>query len=773
MLGHNPSAGLQDSNRKMWKLDFNHVASRWHAAIVFLSIFLSPLFLSSASFSAEPEIDFVKQIEPILRTSCISCHGSEEEEGGLRLDVKQRLFDGGDNGKVITPGDGAKSRLVHLIAGTDKEVGIMPPEGEGTPLSAEQVGLIRAWIDQGAKWPDGAFADVRRKGADHWAFQPIKRPEVPATQKASWIRNPIDAFVLARLEAEGIKPSPPADKAMLMRRVYLDLIGLLPTPEEVDAFMADESDDAYEQLVERLLQSEHYGERWGRHWLDLARYADSDGYEKDKPRPNAWRYRDWVIHALNDDMPFDQFTIQQIAGDLLPPLAKGGPGGVKDIVATGFHRNTLHNTEGGADQEEDRVKKTVDRTNTVGAVWLGMTVGCAQCHSHKYDPLTQREYFSLYGFFNSIDERDVEAPLRDQPDKKTKVRAVAERGSPRETRIHIRGDFLSPGETVPVSTPGVLPAIEPRGDQPDRLDLARWLVDPANPLTARVTVNRLWQRYFGRGIVATVDDFGLQGEAPSHPQLLDWLASELVDSGWRLKHVHRLIVTSATYRQTCATRKDLVDADPENILLARQTRRRVEAEIVRDLALSASGLLDRKVGGPSVRPPQPAEYSALTYANSAKWQTSPGGDRYRRGLYTFFQRTSPYPMLMTFDSPDSNECIARRASSNTPLQALTIWNDPVFVECAQALAGASSTKPPPARRTRQPYTNASATPSASASPAKPTKKRSPRWPRCIMNKKPSPPPMLKPLTRLSAKSRCPKASPSPNWPPGSWSAARC
>jgi hypothetical protein len=632
------------------------------------------LDLSKLPPAATAKIDFVKQVQPLLAKRCYSCHGPEEQESDLRLDRKAAALAGSAKGKVIVPGKSAESPLIHAVAGLLEEK--MPPKDEGSPLSSEEIGMLRAWIDQGADWPAKADALAARKGADHWSYQPITRPATPKPRNAGWVRNAIDAFVLARLDKEGIKPSPPADRAMLMRRVYLDLIGLPPEPKEVTALLADKSPGAYEKVVDRLLASPHFGERWGRHWLDLARYADSDGYEKDRQRPNAWRYRQWVIDALNADLPYDQFTIQQIAGDLLP---KATP---QQRAATGFHRNTLHNTEGGADREEDRVKKTVDRTNTIGTIWLGMSVGCAQCHTHKYDPLTQREYFSFYALLNNIKETNVTAPW--SGNKGTKAQAVSE-GKPRQARIHLRGNFLNPGAAVEPNTPSIFPPMTPRGKRPDRLDLARWLMHKSNPLTARVTANRIWQRYFGQGIVSTGDDFGTQGERPSHPQLLDWLASELRDSGWKMKAFHRLIVTSAVYRQSSAGRADLIEKDPQNELLARQTRRRVESEIVRDLALAVSGLLDRKIGGPSVRPPQPKEYSSLTYANSAKWSTSKGGDAYRRGLYTFFQRTSPYPMLMTFDSPDSNTACMRRTLSNTPLAALTIWNDAVFFECAQKL----------------------------------------------------------------------------------------
>jgi hypothetical protein len=729
------------------------------------------------------QVDFAANIWPLLRKNCFSCHGAEHQEGGLRLDERKRALEGGDAGAEIVPGKSSESRLVRVIAGIDEEYGRMPPDEKGSPLSAEEIGLVRAWIDQGAKWPD-ELATAAAAGSNHWSLQPVTRPPLPEVARGEWLREAVDSFVLARLEQEQIAPSPPADRTTLLRRLYLDLTGLLPSPEEVEQFTADQRPDATERLVDRLLASPHFGERWGRHWLDLARYADSDGYEKDRPRPFAFRYRDWVIRAINADLPYDRFTVEQLAGDMLPDAE------LEQRIAVGMHRNTLHNTEGGIDPEEDRVKKTVDRTNTLGAIWLGLTVGCAQCHTHKYDPLTQREYFSLYAFFNSIDESDIDAPSPEQlaaleaakqkhaerlakleadlaayireklpaaqaeweqslaglsaeelaernipaevaavlpkpveersaaeaatirehyqaldaayvklqkvvTDHKAKppqlpaeakAQSVVELKQPRATHVHLRGDFLSPGDAVHVSTPAVLPPLEPRSEQPDRLDLATWLVDPANPLPARVAVNRVWHRLLGRGIVTTLDDFGKQGEEPSHPELLDWLASEFAGPlDWSQKRLIRRIVQSATYQQSSAPRSELEAVDPENMLLARQVRQRVEAEIIRDLALAASGQLVPRIGGPSVRPPQPAEYAGLTYANSAKWAESQGGDRYRRGLYTFFQRTSPYPMLMTFDSPDSNECTASRQTSNTPLQALTLWNDPVFFEAAQAL----------------------------------------------------------------------------------------
>lgn len=682
-------------------------------------------------------VDFAGEIQPILAKSCCACHGRDRQESGLRLDVKQRALSGGDSGPVIVPQRSGESRLIHLVAGIDPKSERMPPEGEGEPLTREQITLLRSWIDQGADWPEpAAGSESAAITSKHWSFQSIVRPAPPTPNDQAWIRNPIDAFVLAKLDRESTTPSPEAERRTLLRRIYLDLIGLPPTPREVDAFINDSAPDAYERVVDRLLESPHYGERWGRHWLDVARYADSDGFERDFGRPYAWRYRDWVIDALNRDMPFDVFTVQQLAGDLLvagdpefEPAAR---------TATGFHRNTLVNKEAGADVEEDRTKRTIDRTNTLGGVWLGLTVGCANCHSHKFDPVSQREYFGLYAFFNSIEEVDVSvtpgenyfekldltppesdeevrevaadqdrppSPLRPRTPKSSAplatkrgelrdreknslklAQAVAELSKPRKTFVHLRGDFLSPGPRVEPHTPEVLPPLEARGAKPDRLDLARWLCDTANPLTARVIANRIWQTYFGRGLVATNDDFGTQGAAPSHPELLDWLAGEFRDSGWRLKRLHRLMVTSATYRQSSVVRPELTDRDPYNTWLARQNPLRVEAEIVRDLALAASGLLNSTIGGPSIRPPQPEGIADLSHPYAGGWEETTGAQQYRRGLYVWFQRTSPYPSQLTFDAPDGSLACTCRQRSNTPLQALTLLNDVVFVGCAEALA---------------------------------------------------------------------------------------
>ena len=508
----------------------------------------------------------------------------------------------------------------------------------------------------------------------HWAFVKPARPAEPAVADAAWVRNPIDRFVLHRIEAAGLRPSPEAAKETLLRRLSLDLTGLPPTVAEIDVFLADAAPDAYEKQVERLLASPHYGERWGRHWLDAARYADSNGYSQDNPR-SIWPYRDWVIDALNKDTPFDQFAVEQLAGDMLPGAT------VAQRVATGFHRNTQINTEGGIDPEQFRVESIVDRVATTGTVFLGLTIACAQCHDHKFDPVSQREYYQLFAFFNNADEPTLDVESEGQDTATTLV--MQERAQPRETAVFVKGDFTRRAEVV---TPGVPSVLHPMTvEKPDRLALARWLFHEDNPLTARVTVNRVWQQYFGRGIVETENDFGTTGTAPTHPELLDWLATEFRARSWSLKALHRLIVTSATYRQSSGARPELAQADPYNKLLARQNRLRLDAEIVRDVGLSASGLLNAKIGGPGVFPPQPDGATRVGQVYH-EWRTSTGPDRFRRGMYTFFFRASPHPLLNTFDAPDATSTCTRRLRSTTPLQALTLLNDQAFVEFAQGLA---------------------------------------------------------------------------------------
>jgi len=925
-------------------------------------------------------------VRPLLTEKCIRCHGPDSAEAGLDLSSAAKATALLDSGAIaIVPGDAGKSAVLERVSSQDPDVR-MPP-GDEEPLTAEQIEILSSWIDAGARYEE------------HWAFRPLAKTAVPmpppersaragggrARQPAQGDMHPIDAFVRVRLAQQGIMPSPPADPYTLFKRVHFDLVGLLPTPEEVAAFVADPSDAAYEAVVDRLLASPHFGERWGRHWLDLARYADSDGYEKDGPRPDAYLYRDWVIDAFNENMPFDEFTVRQLAGDLLRNETTDA------LVATAFNRQTLTNMEAGVDQEEFRVGACMDRTDTMGSVWLGLTVACAKCHSHKYDPISHAEYFSLYAFFNDADESVMRLPiepgsaagldaklallwralsvreraiapahqrwleeqralleskpgaplevrpvdvaavesaagltylrredgswqaslvatgpqvaaaanaggpaetapeitptppevdslsctlvnlpaeftgirletlpdsglprggaglsadgafvvtrlaadvvdargtvlrplplqrafadeeadgfaaagvlaaaadpargwgdglafdaphhlqvrthgrvslapgesvrlrieersggarllgrfrvravvgdwddlhlpakvatgLREYPEKRTSetrqrlfdhfaegdaewqrlkreidaaldsagarampVRILTTARLPRTTHRFDRGDFLSPAEAVEPGVPAVLPALRTAtGERATRLDLARWLVGPTNPLTPRVIVNQWWCRLFGQGLVRSVGDFGTRGEAPSHPELLDWLAATYRDDlGWDTKALLKTILLSVTYRQSSANRPELGDADPGNALLARQNRLRVEAEIVRDLALGASGLLTTTIGGPSVFPPMPADLAALSYANNFTWKTSTGSDRYRRGMYTFFKRTVPHPTLMTFDCPDANLTCVIRGVSNTPLQALLLLNEESFVEASQALA---------------------------------------------------------------------------------------
>lgn len=642
------------------------VGGKWSAVLV--------MMIASAVAANEDhaQIDFARDIQPLLTKHCVTCHGTDKRESGLRLDMRADALRGGDSGRVIVPGTSGKSPLVHRVSSADPDER-MPPD---KALSAKQIALLQAWIDQGANWPE-AVATLSTTNS-HWSFQPIVCGTLPDIRDARWARNAVDHFVLARLERLDIEPSPEAGRNTLIRRLYLDLTGISPTPAEVFAFISDTGEDPYERLVERLLASPHFGECWGIHWLDLARYADSDGYEMDHHRPNAWRWRDWVISAINRDMPFNQFTVEQLAGDLLPNAT------LDQQTATGFHRNTLTNRENGVDKEEFRLKAIVDRVNTTGTVWLGLTIGCAECHSHKYDPISQREYYQLFSFYNDrVDEADIAIPGVAE----AVVPAFAARTKPRVTQIHLRGNFLDKGDAVRPATPSVLPPLPQRennGDAPaDRLDMARWLVDPRNPLTARVEINRLWQHLFGVGLVRSEDDFGVKGEPPSHPKLLDWLATELVRRGWSRKELIRLIVTSTTYRQSSDHRADLADRDPLNVLLARQNRYRLEAELIRDQYLAVSGLLDERIGGPGFRPPLPEALAKVGFR--LKWEPDRGAELHRRSMYITFMRNMAYPMLTTFDRTDANVTCTRRERSNTPLQSLTQLNDPLFMEAARSL----------------------------------------------------------------------------------------
>jgi Protein of unknown function (DUF1553)/Protein of unknown function (DUF1549)/Planctomycete cytochrome C len=733
--------------------------------------------------SAEGKVDFNRDIRPLLAENCFYCHGQDasKRKAGLRLDERKAAIDAG----AIVPNNAAMSDLVQRIDADDPGTR-MPPPKSNRKLSDAQKKLLKQWIEEGAEYQV------------HWTFVAPVRPALPQVKRKGWARTPIDVFVLEKLESAGLKPSPEADRVTLIRRLALDLTGIPPTPQEVDAFVADRDDKAYEKLVDRLLASKHYGERLALPWLDAARYADSNGFQQDGDTWQ-WIWRDWVVKALNDDLPFDQFTIWQLAGDLLPDAT------VEQKIASGFNRNHLLNGEGGAIPEEQRFVNLFDRMDTTATTWLGLTMACAQCHDHKYDPITMRDYYSLLDAFNRVPEtgrpqrfsarvrvspplielpteenktriRDLEtqlaaaettgkemvakafgdwrakvledgkaaerkglpAPLsailgkpekeRTDADKKTltaglkkhfddKVRPelagkmpaigrmdklkkqltdykndqipramIMSDEKPRETHILDRGEYLNPKEKVTFATPAFLPPL-PQGAPPNRLGFARWLVAPEQPLTARVQVNRMWQHFFGTGIVKTSEDLGVQGEYPVHGKLLDWLAVEFRERGWSMKAMHRLIVTSATYRQSSKMTAEHRARDPENRLLARASRFRMPSMILRDLALASSGLLEPRIGGGPVYPYQPEdvwEGLAVTKERDFTYPISSGKDLYRRSLYTFWRRTV-IPANM-FDASSRETCRVKQSTTSTPLHALTTLNDPTWVEAARTLA---------------------------------------------------------------------------------------
>ncbi|MBC8242889.1 MAG: DUF1553 domain-containing protein [Verrucomicrobia bacterium] len=559
-------------------------------------------------------------------------------------------------------------------------------------------------------------------GSNHWAYQRPIRPELPRLAKPQPAANPVDHFILHRLAKRGMAPSPLAKPERQARRLFLDLIGRPPQPGEVDAFLADPSQREYGRMVDRLLANPQYGEKWARRWLDLARYADSNGFQADQLR-DSWAYRDWVIDAFNAGMPFDRFTVEQLAGDLLPGATPA------QRIATGFHRTPTCNVEAGVHPESNRINQVIDRVNTTGTVFLGTSLECAQCHDHKHDPFTMNDYYRMFAFFNNTplevkqqgkgvtwDFYGPAMPLPLTPELQAKRDALQEKidacevqkeavqlrkqlnaiqphttlvmqemARPRDTRILLRGDYLTPGETVATGTPRALHPFDP-GLPTDRLGLAKWLVDPANPLTARVTVNRWWAAFMGRGIVSTQEDFGTQGEAPTHQPLLDWLAVEFIESGWSMKRVHKLIVMSRTYRQSSRVTGGHFEQDPANRYFARAPRVRMSAEMIRDSALAASGLLAHRMHGPPIYPPQPAGIWRHVGRNAPKFVAASGENRFRRGVYVVWRRGAPYASFVNFDAPDRGACVVERPRTNTPLQALTLLNDEAFVEMALALA---------------------------------------------------------------------------------------
>lgn len=662
--------------------------------------------------AGEERVDFNRDVRPILAGACFTCHGPDPgtRKAGLRLDERGAVVAELPSGsRAVVPGDAESSELVARVEETDFDAGRMPPRETGKELTAGQAAVLRRWVEQGAEW------------GEHWSVSPLRRPRVPLVRDAQWVVNPIDAFVLGRLEGEGIAPSAAADRVTLARRLALDLTGLPPAPERVEAFAHDEGADAVERLVDRLLASPEYGERMAAWWLDLVRFADTVGYHSDVPRSIAL-YRDYVIRSFNANVPFDRFTVEQLAGDLLPER------GDWERVASAYNMLGMTTEEGGAQPLEYTARHAADRVRNVGSVWMGATLGCAECHDHKYDPYTSRDFYAMAAFFADIEQPGVGTPkptlamptaeqaaqlaaveariaeLSKAPDSAAELKAARERkvqiegqirrtivtvsGPPRVTRVLHRGDWMDEtGEVVEPAVPRFLGAVRAGdGGRASRLELARWLVGPSQPQTARVLANRLWARFFGAGLSDSLEDCGLQGEWPSHPELLDWLAAELVASGWDVKHVVRLIVTSATYRQASAPREELAVIDPRNRLLARQNAVRLEAEPVRDGALAASGLLVRRLGGESVRPYQPAGYWRFLNFPVREYEPSAGADQYRRGVYTHWQRSLLHPSLLAFDAPSREFCTAKRAVSNTPQAALVLLNDPSFVEAARGLA---------------------------------------------------------------------------------------
>lgn len=647
------------------------------------------------------EIDFGRDVRPILSDACYHCHGPDGEAraAGLRLDDRQSamdadLFDSGE--------------LQRRLTSDDPDVRMPPPAANRRLSDADRKTLVK-WLESGGNWPE----DDR-----HWAFIPPRSPELPVVQDASWPRNEIDRFVLARLEEKGFSPSPPADRASLLRRVTLDLTGLSPTVRELDAFLNDPSPDAYERAVDRLLQSPRYGEHMSVDWLEASRFADTDGYQNDRLR-YMWVWRDWLIDAINQNMPFDQFTVMQMAGDLIADR------NFRSQVATGFHRNHRINSEGGSIPDEWIVEYVADRVETTGTVFLGLTLNCSRCHDHKYDPIAQKEFYQLYAFFNGIDEAGlgpnngnsppfVKVPKswprlkpndnefvtpepvkikvvqtsvpRPQPGGEDTVMVMHELDQPRPTYLLGRGQYDNPDKSEPLqpAVPDVLGNWDERWPR-NRLGLAYWLTDPQHPLTARVTVNRMWQHHFGIGLVKTAENFGVQGEVPSHPELLDWMARRFIDGGWDVKSMHRLIVTSATYRQAARLTQDLKERDPENRLLARGPRKRLSPFALRDSILFASGLLNERIGGPSVKPYMPpAIWSSIS---NAKYKRDSGERLFRRSMYTYWRRTVPPPTMMAFNAAARETCIVRTDQTTTPLQALTLMNNITFVEASRNLAG--------------------------------------------------------------------------------------
>ncbi len=670
------------------------------AFVVMLSVGLYLFFRNTGSNSQKiPDlVDYNFHIRPILSDRCFKCHGpdAKQRKAELRLDIEERAYASlkkNPGGHALVPGKPHESEVYLRISSADTSVR-MPPPSSNLSLTSFEVGLIKKWIEQGAKYQP------------HWSLIPPKEHAIPENG-SDWAKNEIDHFILARMEDKGLKPNEEADKARMLKRLSLDLTGLPPSMKQQQAFLKDDSPDAYEKAVDALLTDPHYGEKMAIQWLDVARYADSHGYQDDGLR-TMWPWRDWVIHAFNKNYPYDQFITWQLAGDLLPNPTK------EMLLATGFNRNHKITQEGGVIDEEYRVEYVTDRTNTFGKAFLSLTFECARCHDHKYDPILQKDYYSLFAFFNQVAEKgyqgdiytgtaadpprmsittaDVEKILTFINKKDTavvKVMIMRDSSVQRPTYVLKRGAYDVHEDRVTASTPRAILPFDTTQFAKNRFGLVKWLLDPKNPLTARVFVNRIWQEFFGRGIVKTAGDFGMQGELPSHPELLDWLAIDFRKNGWNIKRLVKQIVMSATYRQSAEVNDKKYGTDPENVYLSHAPRLRLSAELIRDLVLTSSGLMVNEIGGPSVKPYQP----------KGLWEASTSGrgilksyiqdhdtKLYRRGMYTFIKRTVPPPVLLVFDASNRDQCEVRRLRTSTPLQSLVMMNDPLVLESSRVLA---------------------------------------------------------------------------------------
>ncbi|MEQ8335749.1 MAG: PSD1 and planctomycete cytochrome C domain-containing protein [Cyclobacteriaceae bacterium] len=653
---------------------------------------------TSANLKVPEKVDFNFHVRPILSDKCFACHGPDANarQADLRLDTEEGAFKplkDYDNQFPFVKGKPEES-IAFLKITTSDTAEMMPPPEFNVHLSDYEIRVIEKWIKQGAEYKP------------HWAFIPPEKAELPRVNDEDWVKNEIDYFVLARLEEMGLSPNEMADKTYLLKRVSFDLTGLPPTLEMQEAFLADDSEDAYEKVVDQLLANKHYGEKMAVHWLDLARYADSHGYQDDGYR-TMWPWRDWVIHAFNENYSYDRLVTWQLAGDLIPDQ------NIETQLATGFNRNHKITQEGGVIDEEYRIEYVTDRTNTLGKTFLGLTMECAKCHDHKYDPISQEEYFSTFAFFDKVPEKGIvgtiDASFADPPSIRitnemkeeiltfinnrdtsaVEVMVMKDSVGIRDTHVLERGNYDAKAKVVSFGTPEAIMEFDTTRFEPNRLGLANWLLSEDNPLTARVFVNRLWTEFFTRGIVKTVGDFGMQGDLPTHPELLDWLAVDFRKNGWDIKRLVKQIVTSATYTQSAVVNKKHLKKDPENIYLARMHRSRMKAETIRDMVLASSGLLNPEIGGPSVKPYQPDgmwEVASSGRGTLEKYVQDHGDELYRRGIYTFIKRTVPPPVMLTFDASSRDQCEEKRHSTNTPLQALVMLNDPTVLEASRVLA---------------------------------------------------------------------------------------